>query len=277
MKFYNFFVFLFSFVSCVATAQTQENGHDVIFGENGETYHTGLLHTLKDDTFEKTYMKLDLEACKDLPKDFDLRDLGYVSDVRNQGSCGSCWTFSMVGSLESALRMKGKGQFDLAEQDVLSCDKTNYGCSGGNLHGFSYLIGKGAALEKDYPYTASNSRCKTRSKAAKGVSFEYVGGPNRSPTLDELKCALWTSKTVPWITVSATNAWGSVPKSEKQEYTRCRNGQTNHAVGVTGWHDGNVLHMKNSWGKSWGADGYMSMKLGCDSFGDEVAFIKVGD
>ena len=106
----------------------------------------------------------------------------------------------------------------------------------------------------------------------------YVGSPSRGPTETELKCALYKYHTVPWITVSANNNWGNPPASEKTVYKHCGRGQTNHAVGVVGWFKDSkgktAFIMKNSWGKDWGDHGYMSMPLGCDSFGDEVVLTR---
>lgn len=259
---------------------TKEDGHDVLTTPEGIKYHTGLIHS--EIIEPKHFMVLD--ACKDLPESFDLRDLKLVPDIRDQGQCGSCWSFSKTASLESALLGVGKSM-DLSEQEQVSCDKQQYGCQGGNLTGFGFQIKNGQGLEKDFPYTSGrtgrNGSCKKVTMAAKGVSYEYVGSADHGPTEEQLKCALFTSHTVPWITVSASGAWGSPPSSEKTMYTRCGGGQTNHAVGVTGWHKDaksgkTAFHMKNSWGLNWGDKGYMSMPLGCDSFGDEVAFIKVG-
>ncbi len=258
-----------------------QDKYAVIQAPSGLQYHTGLLHVAGEKELPKTYMQLG--DCENLPESFDLRDLNVVPDVRDQGACGSCWSFSKTGSLESALLNVGKN-FDLSEQELVSNDKSQWGCQGGLLTGFKYQIDHGQGLEKDFGYTSGktgrNGSSKSIPVAAKGISYEYVGSSNSSPTEKQLKCALFTSRTIPWITVSASNAWGSPPSSEKTMYTRCGGGQTNHAVGVTGWHKdektGRVaFHMKNSWGKGWGDQGYMSLPLGCDSFGDEVAFIKI--
>lgn len=256
--------------------------YTVIGAPSGLKYHTGLLHSAEEKLQEKKYMVL--SGCEDLPESFDLRDLKVVPPVRDQGQCGSCWSFSKTGSLESALLGAGKS-VDLSEQELVSNDKSQWGCQGGLLTGFKYQIDHGQGLEKDFEYTSGrtgrNGAAKDIAMAAKGISYEYVGSANRRATEAELKCALYTSRTIPWITVSASNAWSSPPKSEKTVYTKCRKGQTNHAVGVTGWHKDaksgrTAFHMKNSWGTGWGDAGYMSLPLGCDSFGDEVAFIKVG-
>lgn len=249
-----------------------------IAGANGKVYHTGLLQSLKrQNKLGATHVKF--ADCDNLPDSFDLRPLGLVPPVRDQGNCGSCWSFSKTGSLESALLGIGKS-LDLSEQELVSCDREQYGCGGGNLSDFRYQIKTGQSLESEFPYTASDSRCKSSglSDAYKGVSFVYVGSPGGSPTEKELQCALYKGRTIPWITVSASGGWGSPPSSENVMYSRCGRGQTNHAVGVVGWKTINGklgFIMKNSWGKSWGADGYMVLPLGCDSFGEEVAYIQV--
>lgn len=250
---------------------------------NGKTFHTGLLKKSEElKSLGESHVRL--SDCDNLPDSFDLRTLGVVPEIRNQGQCGSCWSFSKTGSLESALMGQGI-TLDLAEQDLVSNDKSQYGCQGGLLTGFKYQISHGQVLEKDCAYTSgrtgSNGSCKSpvEKVAAKGVSFQYIGTADRGPTEKELKCALYTYKTVPWITVGASGAWGNGPASEKTVFNKCRNTGTNHAVGVVGWFKDaagkTAFIMKNSWGTGWGDKGYMSLPLGCDHFGEEVAFIEV--
>ena len=287
MKFYALLAVLLAF-SCQkkdpednrtpVEAKLDESGaYPVVKAATGLEYHTGLLHGDKElqGLGESHAVFTD---CGPLPDSFDLRTMGLVPSVKDQGSCGSCWSFSKTGSLESALLGQGKN-LDLAEQELVSCDNTQWGCNGGLLSGFKYQIDKGQTLESNMPYTARNSSCSAKPKAAKGVSFQYVGTADRGPTEQELKCALFKYKTIPWITVGATSAWGNPPVSEKTPYTRCGSTQTNHAVGVVGWWKDasgkTQFIMKNSWGEGWGDKGYMSLPLGCNNFGEEVAFIEV--
>lgn len=258
-----------------------EEGKVTVEGMGGKKYYTGLLHkALEYKGLGEVHMHL--ADCDNLPDSFDLRPLGLVSDIRDQGACGSCWSFSQTGSLESALRGQGSIK-DLAEQELVSCDGANWGCDGGLLGGFSYQIDHGQGLESAFPYTSGrtgqNGACKAIPAVAQGVSFSYVGAPDRGPTEKELKCALVKNLTVPWITVGATNAWGNPPVSEHTAYNHCGSTQTNHAIGVVGyWKDASgktQFIAKNSWGTSWGDKGYMSLPLGCNSFGEEVAFISV--
>jgi len=82
----------------------------------------------------------------------DWRTEGVVNDVQNQGSCGSCWAFSTIGSLESRWAIKSKSLLKLSEQQLVDCDKkTDQGCNGGLMDdAFTYLEGAGSELESDY-------------------------------------------------------------------------------------------------------------------------------
>lgn len=288
MKKLKLFLFLFALTACskandptTPDKPAAKEPYTVIQGNDGQKYHTGLLKT--DESLKgmgDSHVRF--TDCGTLPDSFDLRTIGVVPDIRNQGQCGSCWAFSKTGSLESALLGQGIHK-DLAMQELVSCDHSQYGCSGGLLTGFKYQIDHGQSLASDYPYTSgrsgSNGSCKAGAVAGKGISFQYVGTAERGPNEDELKCALYKYKTVPWITVGATGGWGSPPSSEHTAYNKCGSSQTNHAVGVVGWwkdSDGKTQFiMKNSWGNGWGDKGYMSLPLGCNSFGEEVAFIEV--
>jgi cathepsin H len=108
-------------------------------------------------TYESAKKTVPLEVnLKDVPAHWDWRDFGVVTPVKNQGKCGSCWTFSTVGAMESHF-MKKYGQFrNLSEQQLVDCagDFDNYGCNGGlPSHAFEYIMfAGGIATEADYPY-----------------------------------------------------------------------------------------------------------------------------
>lgn len=243
---------------------------------NGKKYHTGLLE--RDNLKNLSAPHVRFNDCSNLPDAFDLRPLGVVPPIKDQGQCGSCWAFSKTGSLESAL-LGQKKTMTLSVQELVSNDKNQFGCGGGYLDDFKYQIQHGQGLAKDFPYVAADVSSKKIPVAAQGVSFQYVGSANQGPTENELKCALVKYKTVPWITVGATSYWGSPPASEKTPYTNCQRSGVNHAVGVVGYFKDasgkTQFIMKNSWGAGWGDKGYMALALGCDSFGDSAAFIEI--
>lgn len=263
-------------VSCgeVAHADT------VVAGPRGREFHTGLLK-VPEIYRGLGVTSVSLGDCDGLPDDFDLRDLEVVPPVRDQGSCGSCWSFSKTAALESARRAAGGAALDLSEQELVSCDRNNYGCGGGMLNDAEYQVKTGQALEADFPYKGTDARCKAGLKpAAKATQWVRVKGV----TDKAVQCALYKTHTIPWITVSAGGTrWSSPPTGDDAVWPSCGNKSTNHAVGVVGWKTigGKVyFKMRNSWGKNWGSTagrpggehGYALMKLGCDALGDEVAY-----
>jgi len=104
------------------------------------------------------------------PKDFvepesvDWVKKGGVTSVKNQGTCGSCWTFSTVGALEGAAFVAGRPLQDLSMQNILACDKGGNGCGGGSMdQAFGWVTKNGVPALKDEPYLckdASSSDCK---------------------------------------------------------------------------------------------------------------------
>ncbi len=241
----------------------------VVVSPNGVRHGTGLIHVAPEHR-GMGLTTVSLADCDNLPDSFDLRELGVVSEIRDQGSCGSCWAFSKTSALESAIRADGAPAVDLSEQELVSNDRQNYGCGGGNLQSTEYQTSHGQGLEKDFPYTGRDSAARQIPVVAKSTSWVHVAGYDEK----QLRCALYRSHTVPWITASADN-WGSFPSSEDQAHTSCRNGQTNHAIGVVGYRvvgSKTYFIMRNSWGRGWGAKGYGLLALNCDRFGEEIAY-----
>ena len=87
---------------------------------------------------------------------------GMTTYVKDQGQCGSCWAFSAVSTLESYMRIKGKSNETLSEQELVDCSKQDYGCNGGFMDtAYDYVIeNNGLHSSIDYPYTAKDGECK---------------------------------------------------------------------------------------------------------------------
>lgn len=258
----------------------------VVKGANGKKYYTGLV--LEPENMKglgKTFAEFD--DCDNLPDEFDLRDYGVVPPIHDQGSCGSCWTFSKSASLESALSAaNGSNPQDLSEQELVSCDKQNWGCQGGLLNQQEYQVTKGQGLESVFPYVGRDVACKQIAAVAKATRFVHVGTSSGRASDKQVMCAIYKTKTIPWIVVSAGDNWAQFPQDSDGVVSTCRNSQPNHAVGLVGWKKVNgqvYFKMRNSWGNSWGSDagrpgkerGYAMMKLGCDQLGYEVAYAEV--
>ena len=205
----------------------------------------------------------------DLPKAFNWRDYYKLSPVKNQGSCGSCMTFSVNGVVEGLHRIAypmlydpatfgGDNRLDLSEQTLVSTCSSNGDCSGGYFGHFNYVRDKGLPFEKDDKYQARNSRCKAVRSEVKIDRWAYVGSRGSTPSVEELKAALYEYGPLS-ITIN-----GSIRYSGGV-YTSCGATTQNHAVTLEGWVDdpkykaygGGYWIVRNSWGKRWGENGFI--------------------
>jgi len=190
----------------------------------------------------------------DLPNDVDWRDKGAVQRVKDQGQCGSCWAFSATAAIESINFIVNKTLPDLAEQQLVDCDKEEQGCNGGfESDAIQWIADNGGQCSQaDYPYTARDGTCKTSCTPIAGVTAvtRFTGEANLQTNLNNQPCT---------VAVDA----GS---SDWQSYTggvyngRCGK-QLNHAILAVGY-TANYWIVKNSWGDSWGAKGYIYMIRG---------------
>ncbi|XP_073289845.1 vanillin synthase-like [Primulina huaijiensis] len=202
-----------------------------------------------------------------LPESKDWRENGIVSPVKNQGHCGSCWTFSTTGALEAAYSQAfGKG-ISLSEQQLVDCagQFNNFGCNGGlPSQAFEYIkYNGGLDTEDSYPYTGVDGSCKYSSENAVVKVVDSVNITLGAE--DELKDAVAFARpvSVAFEVVNGFRAYnGGVYTS-----TSCGNSPTdvNHAVLAVGYgvEDGIPYWLiKNSWGADWGDKGYFKMEMG---------------
>ena len=210
---------------------------------------------------------------------FDWRNFNGVSPVKNQGSCGSCWTFSTVGALEAHEMIKYGGSFTpLAEQQLVDCAGAydNHGCQGGlPSHAFEYILHAGGiSTEEAYPYYAVNRNCtvdpSTFALKVWGGSVNITQGDE-----NELKGAIFFHGPVS-IAFQVVTGFKDY-KSGVYTSDTCKNGpdDVNHAVLAVGFgHDEasgkDYWIVKNSWGTAWGNQGYFNIERGVNMCGVAV-------
>lgn len=208
----------------------------------------------------------------DLPTEYDSRESFEHPEIRNQGACGSCWAFASVRSLEISMSHLKKDKLDLSEQDMVSCETSAYKCSGGFMESANFLL-TGITDEAHWPYAASNLKCKGTPKYAKAKEVKLLGSAGKSPTVDEIKGAIYYHGSS-FVTVAAGSGWGG--GSGELPQSACRAKSTNHMVTLVGWTVDNKWIMANSWGKDWGNNGYSLVPFGCAKIGEEAGYIVAG-
>lgn len=124
----------------------------------------------------------------ELPPSFDWRQKGVVTPVKDQGTCGSCWAFSVTGNVEGQYAIKHDRLLSLSEQELVDCDDLDEGCSGGLPDNAYRAIEKlgGLELESDYPYEAEDEKCHFKQNLARVQLSSAV-----NITSNEMQMAQW--------------------------------------------------------------------------------------
>ncbi|KAL1509142.1 hypothetical protein ABEB36_003927 [Hypothenemus hampei] len=253
--------------------------HNALYEQGLVTYEKGV-NQFTDWTAEefKNYLTLHpkppapVNATKyvikniEVPSSIDWRTQGYVTSVKDQGQCGSCWAFSVTGVLEGAYYKKTGNLVSFSEQQLIDCDtKLNYGCDGGyEEQTFPYVQEYGIEAESSYPYTAKDGSCKyDASKVVTKISsYVYYYG-NEAALLE-------AAGTIGPISIAVDASEFSAYSSGIYSSTTCSKKELNHAILVVGYGSENGVDywiVKNSWGSDWGEEGYIKMRRGVNQCG----------
>jgi len=200
----------------------------------------------------------------EIPASVDWRKEGYVTGVKDQGQCGSCWAFSATGSLEGQWFKKHMELVSLSEQNLVDCSSKegNMGCRGGLMdYAFQYIKNNmGIDTEKSYPYKAMNGKCVFDKKnvGANDTGFMDIKAQSES----DLQAAIATVGPIS-VAIDANHPSFQLYKSGVYNERSCSPTQLDHGVLAVGYDTTadkqDYYIVKNSWGLSWGNQGYIWM------------------
>jgi len=188
-----------------------------------------------------------------------------VTPVKNQGQCGSCWSFSTTGALEGAYAVKSGTLLSLSEEQLVDCSRLNNGCNGGSMDlAFMYTERHPLETESDYPYVAGGgtaTSCSYDSSKGKVGATGYNDVSTNS--VDQLKAAI--AKGPVSVAIEADKSAFQLYNGGVMDSDECGT-QLDHGVLAVGYGTDNgkdYYIVKNSWGDSWGEAGYI--RLGVES------------
>jgi len=193
----------------------------------------------------------------------DWRQKGAVNPIQDQAQCGSCWAFSTIQAQESQFFITNGKLQKLSEQNLVDCVSTCYGCNGGLMDAaYTYVVkhqGGKFMLEEDYPYTAKDGNCKFDASKATSMVVGYTNVVAGSETDLAAKVA---SMGPAAIAIDASHYSFQLYKSGIYDEASCSARNLDHGVGCVGYGSENGVNywiVRNSWGESWGENGYIRM------------------
>lgn len=202
-----------------------------------------------------------------LPDSVDWSTKGAVTGVKDQGQCGSCWSFSATGALEGAYYIKNAKLNSYSEQHLVSCDTTDSGCQGGLMdNAFSWVKSNGGIChESDYAYT-SGTTGKSGACAASCTKDAGIAPTSYTDVKKYDDAALMSALAQQPVSVAIEADQSSFQLYKSGVLTAACGSKLDHgvlAVGYGTWSDGTDYYkVKNSWGASWGMNGYILLERG---------------
>merc|ERR1711982_283069 len=178
----------------------------------------------------------------------------------NQGQCGSCWAFSSTGGLEGQWEIATGNLQSISEQQLVDCSKNggNAGCNGGLMdNSFTWYENQAAATENSYPYTARDGSCKSSFSTAipqGGVTgYKDVGNSG-----DSLTSAIMNAP----VSVAIEADQAAFQQYTGGVITSGCGSNLDHGVLAVGVNSDGSIKVKNSWGTSWGVNGFVNIATG---------------
>uniref|UniRef100_A0A6C0DSI7 Peptidase C1A papain C-terminal domain-containing protein n=1 Tax=viral metagenome TaxID=1070528 RepID=A0A6C0DSI7_9ZZZZ len=247
-------------------------GHNQFSAMNVDEYseYLGFTYLEKNDSPKRSslfyYMNSD-----EVPPSVDWVNSGAVTPVKDQGQCGSCWSFSTTGALEGIYSIVNKKLVSFSEQQLVDCDilrngGKDHGCNGGLMDNAFSWIGKndGLCSEADYPYvsgtTMDKGTCQTKCKNVENsIIIDFV---DVQPSSDDAMMKALSKQPVS-IAIQADQREFQLYKSGV--FTGECGSKLDHGVLAVGYGTLNGINyykVKNSWSTAWGDNGFILLGRG---------------
>lgn len=250
---------------------TYKLGHNQFSGMDSAEFRSylGVSKLLFDEN--NTVKKVNLRKASKLPKAVDWVELGAVTPVKDQGQCGSCWSFSTTGAIEGAYFIKTGVLESFSEQQLVDCDNRknggkDMGCKGGLMDNAFDWVSKndGLCTEKDYPYNSGTTQTSgsCQKKCIEKSESDVLGFIDVPSSSDEEMMNALSMQPVS-IAIEADQKEFQLYKSGV--FTGTCGTNLDHGVLAVGYGtlDGLDYYLvKNSWSTSWGSSGYILLGRG---------------
>ncbi|EFA81557.1 hypothetical protein PPL_05546 [Heterostelium album PN500] len=243
-----------------------------------EEFRAGYLNYVPNKLIKDRSTKQNFDYPANIPVSLDWRQKGFVTPVKNQEQCGSCWAFSAGEQIETAYIMAGNAAQNVSEQQIVDCDPYDGGCGGGDpMTAYQYVQSAGGiTTNTDYPYTATDGTCYAQNtpKFTQIASYGYASNKGNET---ELKQAIAARGPLS-ICVDA-ETWMNYQSGVLN--SNCPD-ELDHCVQIVGYdveQSTNTPYyiVRNSWGTDWGMEGYILVGEGQNLCGitDEVTYVEV--